>query len=168
MNWKSLAGRKGDKGGLYLFARFEHEPPLGPADPLEKCVVYIGQSYASFKSRWHLFYRGLNDPMEAKLNPERYPRALRYMKLFGEDSPPPHVANLPWEQLKKAFLEPGSCPLLDMDIARYRSRYTTDDFLNENQKLILGYFEQRLIMLYSCFYGKKPAIQENKGDNLVT
>jgi hypothetical protein len=161
-SWNSLAGGKEDQGGVYLFAKFEHEPPLGPADSLEKSVVYIGQSSKSFKSRWHLFFKGLENPTEAKSNPNKYPRALRYMSKFGEDSPPPHVACLPLQHLKQAFLNPGSYSLLDIDTGVYRGRTTTQDFLDMHSELLLKYIEQRLIVLYACHHGDTPVIQEDK------
>lgn len=97
-NWRDLLSKE-DKGGLYLFARFKEAVPSGPANPLEENVVYIGQSSRSFRSRWYLFYSGLEDPEEARNNPAKYPRALRYLETFREGGILPHVACLPIGEL---------------------------------------------------------------------
>jgi hypothetical protein len=161
-NWESLISRKEDRGGVYIFARFEDSPPSGPADPLDRRVVYIGQSSKSFKSHWILFYRGLRFPIETKYNPSKYPRALRYISIFGEDSPLPHIACLPLQHLKQAFLQPGSLSLLDLNAASYRGTVPIETFLDNNINLSLNYLEHRLIMLYTCYYGSAPAIQADK------
>src|SRR4030042_3927871 len=88
VNWVNRNNLEGeeDKGGVYLFSRFEREPNLGSADPLDKSVIYIGQSSKAFKNRWELFDEGLRNPMLVKDKPNKYPRAKRYIEKFGPDS----------------------------------------------------------------------------------
>ncbi len=158
VNWvnrNSCAGKgKKDIGGVYLFARFEHEPPPAPADPLEKSVVYIGQSSRrTFKSRWNPFDRALKNPRKAK------GRAKRYIDLFGPDPSPPYVATLPVQELVRAFLKIGcSCSLLDLDAS---GAEVGNDFLDEIDDLLVKYMERRLILLCAAQHGHRPVLNKD-------
>lgn len=145
--------------GVYLFARFDNEPPPGPVDPLEKSVIYVGQCQSPFKNRWDPFDRGLANPHLAKANPRIYPRAIRYIALFGSDRSRIYVATLKSCDLMKAFLRLGCCSLLDLNIGASTAVVDTR-FADEIKDLLIKYMERRLILLYACRYGHRPALNK--------
>ena len=156
VNWvnrNSLAGKgKEDKGGVYLFARFEQEPPHGPADTLEKSVIWVGQSSKrTFKSRWDPFGRVAFKEMTRK------GRAKRYGELFGGDQSHLYVSTLPVQELLKAFLKIRPCSLLDIDAGNAEVD-VTDKFLPEIDDLLIKYMERRLILLYALHHGHRPVL----------
>jgi len=153
VNRNNLAGKgKADMGGVYLFARFEHEPTLALADPLEKSIVYIGQSSRrTFKSRW--------DPFERYLKANKGKgRAKRYRELFGGDLSHLYVSTLPFTELLRAFLKLAPCSFLDINCSSAEV-VVTDKFEFTNvDDLLIKYVERRLILLYALHHGYRPIL----------
>lgn len=158
VSWKNRNGLASGRGGLYLFARFEREVPSGPANPLEKSVVYIGQSSKqTFRSRWNPFGRGLRNPATAK------GRAARYIKSFGVPPLFPHVAVLPIGEIVKSFSLGVPCPWLDLygNAANAKVNIGSQhDFLEKIEDLLVKYMERRLILLYALEHGARPALNK--------
>ena len=153
--WVSWVNRNSlpDKGkpGVYLIARFEQQPPLEPADPFEKRIVYIGESSGGrFQSRWRSFERS------AFKNKGRHRGGKRYKERFGGDSSILYVSTLSDEGLVKAFLGLATCALLDINASSAKVDIT-DELLREIDDLLVKYMERRLILLYSVAHGHRPA-----------
>ena len=157
VNWasrNSLPGR--DKPTVYLIARFEQNPSPGPADPCEKSIVYIGgSSRGRLQARWRSFDGAAFE------DKGRHRGGKRYNEQFGGDSSVVYVATLPGDGLITAFLELGTCPLLDISISNSGSSAKVDItdvilFLDEIEDLLVRYMERRLILLYSLAQGHRP------------
>lgn len=152
----SLAGKgMEDQGGVYLFARFQHQPSPGSADPLEKSVICIGQSSkgeGGFKSRWDAFEGAV------KNRTGKY-RARIYVELFGTDLSHLYVSTLPCQELQKAFLELAPCSLLDIYVSNAKVTITGNlELLNEVNDLLIKYMERKLILLYALHHGYRPVL----------
>jgi hypothetical protein len=152
--WASWANRNSladkDKSGVYLIGRFDQPPPVGPADPLEKNIVYIGESSGGrFQGRWRAFARS------AFKGSGRHRGGKRYKEIFGGDSSVLYVSSLSCEGLMKALLGFDTCSLLDID-ASHAKLGITDEALPEIDSPLIKYMERRLILLYSLAHGCKP------------
>jgi hypothetical protein len=162
-NWNDLvSNEEEDKGGIYLFARFEREPHVDSANPLDKSVIYVGQSSkGTFKGRWNLFYEGLKNPTLVQANPKKYPRARRYIEYFGPDSSLQslYVASLSYQNLGKVLLKIGKCSLFDIDPSIAEVDITNPDFHILDS--LIKYIERRLILLYTLHHGYRPFLNED-------
>ena len=147
-NKSSLPDRS--KSGVYIIGRFENEPPLGPADPLDKGVVYIGESStARLQNRWRSFERSVRSK-------GKHRGGKRYKEMFGEDLSVAYISTLPGDRLMKAFLKLDSCSFLDISASDAKVD-GTDELLREIDDLIIKYMERRLILLHSLANGRRPA-----------
>ena len=152
--WASWAHRNSlddkDRSGVYLIGRFEQPPPAGPADPLEKNIVYIGESAEGrFQSRWRAFARsafGVGG---------KHRGGRRYREKFGGDSSVLYVSALSCEGLMKALLGIDTCSLLDID-ADHAKLGMKEEALPEINSPLAKYMERRLILLYSLAHGHMP------------
>ena len=152
-NRNNLAGKgKADVGGVYLFARFEYEPPSGPVEPSEKRIVYIGQSSRqTFKGRW--------DPLERYLKANKGKgRAKRYGDLFGDDLSHLYVSTLPYADLLRAFLKIAPCSFLDINCGNIATVMTDEFKFIDVDDLLIKYVERRLILLYALRHGYRPVL----------
>jgi len=158
--WVSWAQRNGLAlgSGVYLWARFEEYPPLGPANPLHQGIIYVGQCRTKFKNRWELVDDGLRNPAKMAQFPKKYPRAKRYMEQFGQDTSRLYVATLPVQELHHAFQNPGTYALLDIDMTSAGKGVLVGPFPNPNDDLLVKYMERRLILLYAVQHGHRPVI----------
>jgi len=135
---------------VYLIARFEQGPSPGSADPLEKNIVYIGQSSAGrFQGRCRAFENA------AFRNKGKNRAGKRYRQLFDGNSSPLYVSVLSGKGLVKAFLGLEVCPLLDINGSSAKVDIT-DKLLGEIDDLLIKYMERRLILLYSLAHGYRP------------
>jgi hypothetical protein len=87
-NWMPWVSRKNfpncKQPGVYLLAHFE-QPPLGPADPLSKEIVYIGETCdQDLAKRWRQFNRSASTGLKAHSGGRTYHanRSSRMDQLF--------------------------------------------------------------------------------------
>ncbi len=157
--WASWASRTSlpdkDKTGLYLLARFEEKLSLGPANYLEKSIVYIGQtSKQAFKKRLRAFGNAAFE------NKGKNRAGKRYKEQFGGDSSLLYISTLPEEELMKAFLSSRTYPSLGIDKSHINVDITAE-FLSEIDDLLVKYLERKLILLYSLAHGQRPACNQD-------
>jgi len=138
------------KSGVYIIGRFENKPPLGPADPLDKGVVYVGESSTGrLQSRWRSFERSVGSK-------GKHRGGKRYKEMFGEDLSVAYISTLSDDRLVKAFLRLDSCAFLDISASDAKVD-GTDELLWEIDDLLIKYIERRLILLHSLANGRRPA-----------
>lgn len=88
--------------GVYLLAHFQ-EMPLGPVDPQDRGIVYIGETCDSLKRRWRFFDRAAFE------NGENHSGGLTHRKKFGDRQDDLYVTAFPvkdiaQKEIRNAFI----------------------------------------------------------------
>ena len=139
-----------DKPGVYLIGRFKEQPPAGPANPLDKRVIYIGESAAGRqKGRWRSFAR------TAFKNTGKHGGGKKFKELFGDDSSMVYVSFITDEDLIREMWKKRANSTLGLDKSQWKATVTNDIFI-EIAELVIKYEERRLILQYALLHGHRP------------
>lgn len=92
-----------NKPGVYALAKFNHRPPPGSADPLDKNIIYFGETCRqSLRARWNQFNRS------AFKGKAGHAGGKNYRETYGDNGLDLYVAacpvSIPDEALRSSFI----------------------------------------------------------------
>lgn len=95
--------RDSDKPGVYALAKFKNRPPVGGANPLDKDIIYFGETCKqSLRARWNQFNRS------AFMGKAGHAGGKTYRKEYGDEGLDLYVAAFPIslteEDLRSSFI----------------------------------------------------------------